>query len=119
MSDILHNISILANLASIVLALIGLFFVIQNWRIWKKLGMDIIKAKAFLNKRFLERNWLIVVIVGGLIMSRRLYRFFELTSKDIILSPIMETIFDVIGFLVILILVFMAYQWYKLIHDHN
>ena len=119
MTDILRYISIITNLSSLVIALMGLYFVIENWRIWKKLGLDIIKAKAFLNKEFLERNWLCIVVAGGLIMTRRIYRTLELTTEGIVTSHLIEAIFDIIGLFVIVLLVIMAYQWYKLIHDHN
>ncbi|MCD4843906.1 MAG: hypothetical protein K8R25_05405 [Methanosarcinales archaeon] len=119
MSDIFNTISIIVNLASIILALIGLFFVIGNWRVWKRIGSDIIKAKAFLNKGFLEWNWIGIVVVGALIVTRRVFRFFELMTDEIMMSHKIEVIFDVIGFLVIFLLFLIAYQWYKLIHSHN
>jgi len=119
MTDSLNTISIIVNLASIILALIGLFFVIENWRVWKKIGLDIIKAKAFLNKEFLESNWVGIVAVGALIVTRRMFRFLELVTDGIMTSHEIEVIFDIIGFFVILMLVLIAYQWYKLIHDHK
>ncbi|KAF5426409.1 hypothetical protein C5S42_07660 [Candidatus Methanomarinus sp.] len=118
MSDSFNTFSIIINIASIVLALIGLFFVIQNWRVWRKIGLDIIKAKAFLNKEFLEWNWVCIVVVGALIVIRRIFRFYELMTGGTI-SPGIKVIFDIIGFVVILLLVLIAYQWYKLIHDHK
>lgn len=118
MSDIFNTISIIVNILSIVLALIGLFFVIRNWRVWRKIGLDIIKAKAFLNKEFLEWNWVCIVVVGALIIIRRLFRFHELMTGETI-SPELKVIFDILGFFVILLLVLIAYQWYKLIHDHK
>jgi uncharacterized membrane protein len=119
MSDIFNTISIIVNLASIVLALIGLFFVIGNWQVWKRIGSDIIKAKAFLNKDFLEWNWIGIVVVGALIVTRRVFRFFELMTDEVMMSHKIEVIFDVIGFLVIFLLFLIAYQWYKLIHSHK
>jgi len=118
MSDSFIIISIIVNITSIVLALIGLFFVIQNWRVWKKIGLDIIKAKAFLNKEFLEWNWVCIVVVGALIIIRRLFRFYELMTDGTI-SPELKVILDILGFFVILLLVLIAYQWYKLIHSHK
>ena len=119
MSDILNLISIFTNLASILLALLGLYFVYENWRIWKRLGLDIIKAKAFLNKEFLEWNWICLVVAGGLIMSRRVYKTLQLTKEGIVSSQFNEVVFDIIGLIVIILLVLMAYQWYRLIHEGN
>ena len=106
------------NLASIILGLLGLFFVIKNWQVWQKTGMDLIKARAFLDKKFLERNWLYLMIVGGIIMFRRIYRYLELHFSGSEVGGAFEVLFDLLGFLVILILVIMAYQWYKIIQTH-
>ncbi|MCG7849786.1 MAG: hypothetical protein MIO93_11505 [ANME-2 cluster archaeon] len=118
MTNISFSISLIANLISILLALTGFYFVYKNWCIWKNARFEILKARAFLNKKFLEKNWLYIVIAGGLIMVRRIYRFFELTF-EYEGHPEIEVIFDLIGCAVILVLVLMAYQWYKLMHTHS
>ena len=115
MENIFALISIIANLISILLALMGFYFVYKNWCIWKRSRIEILKARAFLNTEFLEKIWLYVVIVGGLVMTRRIYRFFELTL-EIEGHPYIEVLFDIIGTIVIFMLVLMAYQWYKLVH---
>jgi hypothetical protein len=114
MANIFTSISLIANLISILLALTGFYFVYKNWCIWKKARFELLKARAFLNKEFLEKNWMYMVIAGGLIMSRRIYRFFELTF-EFEGHPEIEVLFDLIGCAVILVLVLMAYQWYKLV----
>jgi hypothetical protein len=117
MYENLEFISVLSNFLSIILAIIGLFLVYKNWIIWKRTSLDIIKARAFLNKEFLERNWFLVVVAGGLIALRRVYRFIEL-SRDPTINNAMEILFDIVGFVVILLLVLMAHQWYKIIQHH-
>lgn len=116
MSDTLHQVSVLLNLLSIVLAFIGLYLVIKNWFVWKKTSMNIIKARVFLDKEFLEKTWFYVVAAGALIAFRRIYRYLELTT-DVAANLTSEVIFDITGFVVILLLVLMAYQWYKLMHS--
>lgn len=116
MYESLEFISILSSLLSIVLAIVGLYLVCKNWIVWKKTSLDIIKARAFLNKEFLERNWFLVVVAGGLIALRRVYRFIELSRDPIINNP-MEVLFDIVGFVVIFLLVLMAYQWYTIIQN--
>lgn len=118
MYENLEIISILSNFLSILLAIIGLYLVYKNWIVWKKTSLNIIKARAFLNKEFLERNWFYVVAAGGLIALRRVYRCIEL-SRDSTINDPMEILFDIIGFVVILLLVLMAYQWYKIIQDRE
>jgi hypothetical protein len=117
MTNIYIAISILANLLSIILALIGLYFIYENWRIWKIVGIESIKARVFLNKEFLLKIWFYLIIVGGLVMLRRVYRFLELTNWTNG-HPYIEILFDVVGCIVIFILVLIAYQWYKLVHAH-
>ncbi len=118
MYENLEIISIVSNYLSVILAIIGLYLVYKNWFVWKKTSLNIIKARAFLNKEFLERNWFYVVVAGGLIALRRVYRCFEL-SRDSTINDPMEVLFDLLGFVVILLLVLMAYQWYKIIQDHD
>lgn len=118
MYENLEIISILSNFLSILLAIIGLYLVYKNWIVWKKTSLNIIKARAFLNKEFLERNWFYVVAAGGLIALRRVYRCIEL-SRDATINDPTEVLFDIIGFVVILLLVLMAYQWYKIIQDRE
>ena len=118
MYENLEIISILSNYLSVVLAIIGLYLVYKNWIVWKRTSLNIIKARAFLNKEFLERNWFLVVVAGGLIALRRVYRFIEL-SRDPTINDPMEVLFDIVGFVVILLLVLMAYHWYKIIQYHK
>ncbi len=42
---------------SVILALIGFYFVVRIWIKWRNIDMDILKARVFLNKKFLETNW--------------------------------------------------------------
>jgi len=118
MSNTLHTLSILVNILSIIVALIGLLLVIMNWMVWKKTSMNIIKARVFLDKKFLEKTWFYVVCAGALITFRRIYRYLELTA-DLNVSSNMEVLFDIFGFFVILLLVLVAYEWYKLIQSHS
>ena len=118
MSDTLHLISVLANFLSIIFALIGLFLVIMNWKVWKTTNMNILKAKVFLDKTFLEKIWFYVVCAGALITFRRIYRYLELTT-DLNVNSNMNVLFDIMGLLVIFLLVLVAYEWYKLIKSHS
>ncbi|MCG7848945.1 MAG: hypothetical protein MIO93_07170 [ANME-2 cluster archaeon] len=114
-----HLLSLAFNVASIILGLLGLFLVIKNWLVWKEKSLDVIKARAFLDKKFLEKNWIYLVLVGGIIMSRRVYRYIELNSNGYVEHGVIELLFDFLGFFVILILVVMAYQWYKIIQTNS
>lgn len=113
-----HVLSQTFTILSIILGLFGLSFVMKNWLLWQKTSMDIIKARAFLDKKFLEQNWLCLVVVGGIIMFRRMYRYAELHQYTSVYMGAGEVLFDFLGFVVIFILVTMAYQWYKIIRSH-
>jgi hypothetical protein len=52
-------------------------------------------------------------------MSRRVYRYIELNSNGYVEHGVIELLFDFLGFFVILILVVMAYQWYKIIQTNS
>lgn len=119
MLDTYYFLSLAFNIASIILGLVGLFLIVKNWLVWRETGLHIIKARAFLDKKFLDKNWFYLVLVGGIIMSRRVYRYIEIYSNGSIEVGVTELIFDFLGFFVILILVIMAYQWYKIIHTNS
>ncbi len=57
--------SILSS-GSVLLSLVGLYFVIRIWMKWKNLDKDLLKARVFLNINFLEKNWLLVFLSGVL-----------------------------------------------------
>ncbi|MCL7413295.1 MAG: hypothetical protein M8353_06725 [ANME-2 cluster archaeon] len=116
--EIYQSLSMTFNILSIILGLFGLLFVIKNWIVWQKTSLEIIKARAFLDKKFIERNWIYLVIVGGIIVFRRMYRYAELSQYKSAYMGANEVLFDFSGFVVIFILVTMAYQWYKIIQSH-
>ena len=119
MLDTYYFLSLAFNCASIILGLLGLFLVIKNWQVWRETNLDVIKARAFLDKKFLNKNWFYLVLVGGIIMSRRVYRYLELSSNESVEVGVTELLFDFLGFFVIFILVTMAFHWYQIIHTHS
>lgn len=99
---------------SVVLALIGLYFVIRIWIKWEYLDMDVIQARVFLNKKFIERNWLYVFLAGASITVHQLIKF--LTSSNYVSSPWLNQISYIIEFLVLVLLVMLAYEWFMVLH---
>lgn len=105
--------SILASI-SIILAIIGLYIVIRIWDKWRKLDTEVIKGRVFLNKKFLERNWLYVFLSGAAVtvyQSMGLARTLNLIDNDMffILS-------EIFGSLTLVFLVILAYEWYQVLH---
>ncbi|MFZ2410651.1 MAG: hypothetical protein WAW23_03685 [Candidatus Methanoperedens sp.] len=98
---------------SVVFALIGLIFVIKIWIRWKVMDADVIKARVFLNKKFIERNWLYVFLAGASLTSHQLIKF--LTSENYITSVWLTDFSYIVEFLVLILLVMLAYEWYMVL----
>ncbi len=100
--------------SSIVLGLVGLYLVIMIWTKWQMMDIDVIKARVFLDKKFLIKNWQYTFLSGA---SQVIHKFVDLSvSSNYIDNTLLIKIlsgfseFMVLGFLVIL-----AYEWYVMI----
>ncbi len=100
---------------SVIIATIGLYFVVRIWDKWRHIDKEILKARVFLDKNFLERNWLYIFLSGATLTFHQflgiLMPLNEMATKGWIfqVSSIAES--AVLVFLVIL-----AYEWFILIH---
>lgn len=108
-----YNIYTILAGASVVLALVGLFFVIKIWIRWNAMDADVIKARVFLNKKFIERNWLYVFLAGASLTSHQLIKF--LTSENYVTSIWLSQFSYFMEFLVLVFLILLAYEWYKVL----
>lgn len=109
--------SIIAT-GSVILALIGLYLVAMIWPKWKKMEMDVIKARVFLNKKFLERNWLYVFLSGGALALHQLLEVLigmDYIQHDSWISELSGSL----EFIVLLLLVTLAFEWYRILHTGN
>jgi hypothetical protein len=103
------------QIGSILLALTGLYFVIRVWLKWKYIDMDLLKARVFLNKKFLERNWIYVFLAGASLTAHQALGllgesgFIETSYSIYLVSEILE--FATLAFLVVL-----AYEWFKVLY---
>lgn len=100
--------------SSIVIGLIGLYLVIKIWTKWQKMDIDVIKARVFLDRKFLIKNWQYTFLSGA---SQAIHKFVDLSVSlnyidDTLLIKTISSFFEfmVLGFLVIL-----AYEWYVMI----
>ncbi len=100
---------------SVITSLIGLFFVIKIWMVWKHVNKEILKARVFLNSNFLEKNWICVFMAGAFITVRRVVQLLELLGFPI--TNTVAILFDLMGLAVIILLVLLAYYWYRLIYS--
>ncbi len=99
---------------SVVLALIGLYFVIRIWIKWEDLDIDVIQARIFLNKKFIERNWLYVFLAGASITVHQLINF--LNFSNYVSSQWLNQLSYIIEFLGLVLLVMLAHEWFMVLH---
>jgi hypothetical protein len=99
---------------SVILGFMGLFFVLKIWFVWKRVDINLLKARVFLNPNFLIRNWIYIIITGAFIVVRRIFELFELIEKNI-WTPEITIFFNMMGLVVVALLVTLAYYWYKLV----
>ncbi len=116
-----NEINIILVSCSVIVGFIGFSFVLRIWRVWKNVDMNVLKARVFLDPKFLIRNWVYIFITGAFIVVRRVLELSELLNKDL-LTPEIIIIFNLIGLAVVTLLVLLAYHWYKLVDsalEHN
>lgn len=102
--------------ASVITALAGLFFVLRIWTVWKRVDKDVLKARVFLDRDFLEKNWIYVFLAGAFIAIRRVMQLLELLGFSVS-SGWVTYLYDIMGIIVIVMLVMLAYYWYKLVYS--
>ncbi len=100
--------------ASIVLGLTGLYFVIKIWTKWQKMDINIIKARVFLNRKFLVKNWQYIFLSGA---SQATHQFidFSVIMNFIGDSFLIETISNFLELMALGFLVLLAFEWYVMI----
>lgn len=101
------------SIGSIILALIGFFLVVRIWMKWKNLDKNVLKARVFLDKMFLERNWLYVFLTGASISIHKAIEL--LMASDYILNDWVESLSEIFEFLSLVFLIILAYEWFRLI----
>ncbi len=109
-----NTINIILVACSVITGFIGLIFVLKIWLVWKKVDMNVLKARVFLDPKFLIRNWLYIFIAGAFIVMRRIMQLIELVDIQLKSSGII-IISDLMGLIVVILLVMLAYYWYKLV----
>ncbi|MDD5614917.1 MAG: hypothetical protein PHH85_01810 [Candidatus Methanoperedens sp.] len=116
-----NAINIILVTCSVITGFVGFFFVLKIWLVWKKVDMNVLKARVFLDQNFLIRNWVFIFITGAFMVLRRIMELSELLDKNL-LAPEMNIIFNLMGLAVVALLVILAYYWCKLIDsaiEHN
>ncbi len=116
-----NEINIILVSCSVIVGFIGFFYVLRIWMVWKNVDMNVLKARVFLDPKFLIRNWVYIFITGAFIVVRRILELSELLYNNL-LTHEMTIIFNLMGLAVVTLLVSLAYYWYKLVDsaiEHN
>ncbi len=101
--------------SSIILSFLGLFFVARIWVKWNKIDKDVLKARVFLDKKFLAKNWLYVFLAGAALTVHQMIDFMKSSGYITGLRGLSE-LFE---FMTLLFFVVLAYEWYKIIYLKN
>ncbi len=111
-----RTINVILVTCSVIVAFAGLYFVLKIWLVWKRVDMNVLKARVFLDDRFLARNWMYIFIAGAFIALIRVLQLLSLSGVWIE-GPGEEIISDLMGLAVIILLVMLASHWYKLVYS--
>ncbi len=98
---------------SVILALIGLYFVVRIWIKWRTIDMDILKARIFLNKKFLEKNGRYVFLSGASLTIHQFMGF--LIQLNVITRDLINSLSEILEFMSLVFLLILAYEWLVLI----
>jgi len=109
----MENLSLISLKAggSVVLALIGLFFVIRIWTKWQKIDIDIIKARVFLNRKFLIKNWQYTFLSGASLVTHQSLDLF-MSMNYLHNTLLIETLSSFSDLMALGFLVLLAFEWY-------
>lgn len=111
-----RTINVILVTCSVIVAFAGLYFVLKIWLVWKQVDMNVLKARVFLDDRFLVRNWMYIFIAGAFIALIRVLQLLSLSGVWI--EGIDEAIIsDLMGLAVVVLLVLLASHWYKLVYS--
>lgn len=96
---------------SVVLGLTGLYLVIRIWTKWQKMDIDIIKARVFLNRKFLIKNWQYIFLSGASLVT---HQFLDLSvSMNYLYNTLLiETLSSFSVLMALGFLVLLAFEWY-------
>lgn len=100
--------------SSVVIALTGFYFVVRVWVKWKNIDMDVLKARVFLDKKFLEKNWMYVFSSGASLTAHQFLEFMR--QMNYIAGDLVRELSEVLEFLALVFLVVLAYEWFRIVY---
>jgi hypothetical protein len=106
-------INMILTSSSVILALIGFYFAIRIWIKWRNTDMDILKARVFLNKMFLEKNGRYVFLSGASLTVHQFMGF--LIQLNFITGDSLDSVSELFEFIALAFFLALAYEWLVLI----
>jgi hypothetical protein len=113
----LETIAIFNGMA-ILSAIIGIYFVIKSWILWTRTPDDLRRAKVFLTKRFLYRNFIINIIVIVLLAIHIFLEFFADYAYPLYFAQFersMSVFYLSLLSISMLLLAILSYHWFILL----
>ena len=101
------------QLAFVIFAIINLYLFINIWKIWKNIEIDTIKARVFLNKNFVQRNWLYVFFSSASMLFHQLID--HLTTLNYLSNELVNDLSEIIELMAFVFLIILTYEWYKVL----
>ena len=108
------------DVISTFIALLGLAFVTKIFLMWPHLDMSMLKAKVFLDDKFLYNSWIYLFLIGTSIMMHQILSVLINFEYFVFLMPFSITelvkISDIFELFCISFIVIFNYRWYKLLN---
>lgn len=101
---------------TVLIAFIGLFFSIKAWSSWRNMDNNMFRARVFLTKNFLNRNFSLVFIMGAFVGFHTILEFIETFGFPLIpFAKEVRTVYFSTLTISMVLLSLLAYQWFKLV----
>jgi len=68
---------------TIMFSFAGLYFVVRIWFVWGEVDKAVLKARAFLNDKFLIKNWLYAFLTGAFFVAHTVINLIATTDPPI------------------------------------
>ncbi len=109
---------IIFSWTGMLVALIGLIFVIQIFLMWNNIDKSMLKSKVYLDEKFLYNNWIYLFWIGTLIIFHQAIAIVYNSTIPLLNIKLTELgyISNIFEFTSVVLIVIFCYRWYKLMN---
>ena len=100
---------------SLLVALIGSIFVIRIFLMWNNIDKSMLKAKVYLDEKFLYNNWIYLFWIGTLIIFHQAITILYNSALPQFNTEL-GYISNIFEFASVVLIVIFCYRWYKLLN---